>query len=844
MRGVRAVLAVALLCGASTTGHAHAAVQDVPCSADALQAAVADAAGTPEADVLRLAAACVYPVSATLTIPQSGGPLTIRGRSGTVLDGGSGRRLVRVEDGASATLERLVLRNGLGPFDGNQNSGGAVRSTGTLRVADSAFLGNDGGRVGGAIDSTVGSLTVVRSLFSGNRSDNGGAIYAEGTLTVVSSTFTDNTSPRGSAILSFATATVSSTTIVGNHGQALHQDTRQLSVVNTALAGNPRNCALTGGASLVDLGGNVEDQVGTCGWSASTSFAALDPRLLPLADNGGPTRTYVPGPGSPLLDRGARCSSAGPAVFDQRRVRRPSSGCDIGAVESTAAGTLTGETTFGTVDDGDVSRRAYLLRSSGADPLVVGSAAVTGAGYTVFDDGCSGRTLPNGASCSVVVELRPARAGPAAGRLDILDSGDAAPRTLQLVGSGRGASLPAAAPSVPASSRPPAVPAAGPGGSGPTTPTDARPGGPSGAEATTPVAPPAPVVAAPQRLVFADGEAQLVSTRRATFPQALPLPTQVSLDMEDLARSAWLAALLLALLALPVGVVNETLDTHRVELAERFTALRRRLRRFQRLAVARGLSVDLPLRVAAPAAALVSAVFYGFLDPGFGWDRESAASVLGLLVTVVVTGLLGRQTKLVFLRRTYGVAATLRLLPGFVGLALVCTVLSRITGLQPGLVLGSVLGVQLSRGLRWREEGQSVAVSSAALAVAALAAWFAWVPVARAAAGDAPSFAVLVLDVALAATFVIGVEALAFGLVPLSYLDGRALWRWSKRSWLGLSGLGMFGFVHVVLHPTEGAVDFIGRERYLAGLLVAYLVCGAAVWAYFRFRFDPASDAT
>lgn len=807
---VTAVVTAGLVSVASPAG---AATADVACSGQALQTAVSDAAATPADDVLRLAAACTYPVTATLQVPASGGQLTLRGAAGTVLDGQGTTRILRVEDDARAVVARLVLRKGRGPFEVNQERGGAIRSTGSLRVQDSAFVDNQGGRVGGAIDSTTGELVVVRSLFTGNAAEHGGAIYAESLLTVVSSTFTGNTAPVGAAVISFATGTVSSSTFVGNHGQALHQDSKDLRVVNTVLSQNPRNCAQTGGGRLVDLGGNLEDQKGTCPWTEPSSRTATDPVLAPLADNGGPTRTFAPGPGSPLLDRGARCTDGGPAVLDQRGRSRPASGCDIGAVESGAVAALTGSGGFGNVSMGGTTRRTLTLTSSGTDRLVVGSVTATGSGFAVADDRCSGATLPKGETCTVAVAFRPTRAGASTGALRVVDSGDAGARVVPLSGTAPGA---APAPSATPSPGPTADPTATPSG----TPT------------TSPAPGPPPVVEPPTRIVI-NGDAVLVSDDRPAFPQALPLPTQVSLDLDDLVRSAWIAALLLLLLGLPVGLVNDTLGGHREELAVLLTGARARL---GRLRPPERLYAGLPLRVAAPAAALVSAVVYGFLDPGFSWDRASAASVTGLVVTVVLTGLVGRQSRLLYLRRAHGVTATLRLLPGFIGLAIVCTLLSRISGLQPGLVLGSVLGVQLARGLRADEEGRAVAVSCGALALASVTAWFAWLPVATAAAGRDPSFVVLVLDVVLAATFVIGVEALAFGLVPLRFLDGQPLWRWSRAAWAGLAGLGAYGFVHVVLHPDEGVEEFVGREPYLGWLLGTYLVLAFAVWGWFRFR--------
>ena len=52
-----------------------------------------------------------------------------------------------------------------------------------------------------------------------------------------------------------------------------------------------------------------------------------------LADNGGPTLTYMPQPGSYSIDKGnpAECSQF---PVDQRGAQRPSGACDSGSIEA------------------------------------------------------------------------------------------------------------------------------------------------------------------------------------------------------------------------------------------------------------------------------------------------------------------------------------------------------------------------------------------------------------------------------------------------------------------------------------------------------------------------------
>ena len=102
-------------------------------------------------------------------------------------------------------------------------------------------------------------------------------------------------------------------------------------------------------ASVVASEGHnlVGDRTG-CSFSPSgagdilgTATAPVDPRLGPLAGNGGPTPTHAPGDGSRAIDAGdpGAPGSGGTAceATDQRGVSRPQgSRCDIGAYERVA----------------------------------------------------------------------------------------------------------------------------------------------------------------------------------------------------------------------------------------------------------------------------------------------------------------------------------------------------------------------------------------------------------------------------------------------------------------------------------------------------------------------------
>lgn len=73
------------------------------------------------------------------------------------------------------------------------------------------------------------------------------------------------------------------------------------------------------------VGFNISDD-DSCDFTQSTDLVNTNPNLGPLANNGGFTPTFLPNPGSPVLDTGGDCQAE-----DQRGLPRPADGNDDGA---------------------------------------------------------------------------------------------------------------------------------------------------------------------------------------------------------------------------------------------------------------------------------------------------------------------------------------------------------------------------------------------------------------------------------------------------------------------------------------------------------------------------------
>lgn len=211
-------------------------------------------------------------------------------------------------------------------------------------ISRSTISGNTGAgsSFGGGIGiSNTGNLTVESSTLSGNVAAHGGG----------ASLGTGSVSPTGT--VDFANSTVASNraTVAGGGGglflsRYAAAPTASLDsalVGDNSAAGTAQDLA-SGGSTAgggFDLSYSLVEKPGSAPVTqtpAASSILGVDPKLGPLASNGGPTKTHLPATSSPAIDQG---DSPARLTTDQRglarRVDNPpankADGTDIGAVE-------------------------------------------------------------------------------------------------------------------------------------------------------------------------------------------------------------------------------------------------------------------------------------------------------------------------------------------------------------------------------------------------------------------------------------------------------------------------------------------------------------------------------
>jgi len=210
------------------------------------------------------------------------------------------------------------------------NGGGGMinDATGAAKLLNITFANNTEGGAGGGglLNWNAQNITLRRLTFSGNSTtgDGGGLTnLASSTLVIRESTFSGN-----------------SATGVNGGGGLYNDGSSTVSLRSTLMANSTAggDCVGTLDTSENSL---FEDAASACGLTSpdpNGNILGVDPKLGPLANNGGFTLTHALLVGSPALDGGSTTFCLGP---DQRGRNAPVDGnadgtlaCDIGAFEA------------------------------------------------------------------------------------------------------------------------------------------------------------------------------------------------------------------------------------------------------------------------------------------------------------------------------------------------------------------------------------------------------------------------------------------------------------------------------------------------------------------------------
>lgn len=345
----------------------------------------------------------------------------------------------------------------------------------------------------------------------------------------------------------------------------------------------------------------------------------------------------------------------------------------------------------------------------------------------------------------------------------------------------------------------------------------------------TPVGVPAPAAPPSAASVAVPGPAERTSPQASTtFADSVPSPAAVSSDPIILLQSAVLALLLVVLMPFPGQLFNSTLEAHEDEVRHWF-----RLDRGRPAQASGRFWGSWPGVV---AFLLLATLLYALLDPTFGLTVRSLPTFIGMLAGIVVVTLVFALPSWVAHRRSHD-AARLKVVPISLLIGVACVLISRLVGFQPGYLYGLLMGLTFARELSTTDEGRAAAMGAALMLVVSLVAWLG---LGALTASSEPDFGLTVLRTVLAALMVAGLEGAVFGLLPMRFLPGLAVYEWHRGLWALLLGLGAFAFFHILVNPASGYLSDGSRTPLLTslGLLFGFGLVSIAFWANFRLRHD------
>jgi len=353
-KGTGRARGLALICGLIPAGlAAQITVSNTNDSgAGSLRQAIVDVPAAGTIDFSPSLAGQTIALSSELVLNKS---LTISANAltgGVTLSGGGSCRIVRVDSGQTVTLRKLTFLSGNGNGAADNGFGGALHNSGTTTVDRCAFLINSAANYGGGIFNALNAdLSVTGTTFTGNSAGIYGAgISNSSVLLLTGSTFNSNHAGfEGGGIYSdfSSTLTINNSTFTANSadffGGAVFNGSPRLVVNSSTIVEN--SAIRIGGGIYNDFFGTPTSQVRNTIVALNSApeganifgprdeyfnFTGGDPKLSPLGNFGGPTKTMPPLPDSPVIDAGGTTTLS----TDQRgQARILVDGLDIGAFE-------------------------------------------------------------------------------------------------------------------------------------------------------------------------------------------------------------------------------------------------------------------------------------------------------------------------------------------------------------------------------------------------------------------------------------------------------------------------------------------------------------------------------
>jgi hypothetical protein len=371
----------------------------------------------------------------------------------------------------------------------------------------------------------------------------------------------------------------------------------------------------------------------------------------------------------------------------------------------------------------------------------------------------------------------------------------------------------------------------------------------------SPTPTPAPVAAAPVAPAPPPCGDPAANPNLSDFAASVPCPGALVIDPAVVATNMGLAALFVLFFGLTSEVFNSTIDENRRSIGAMWARLIAGPSRLFAPVAAAGTAFTTRFAMLAPTTPLGATVhagvvlgvvgfIYAFLARDFSFDAKGMILLLSMIVGIGLVTYISEGTRSFLAKRRFGAHASIRLYGTAVTVAVISVLLSRVIGLAPGIVFGFVATslIVAPTALGKRDEALLVLGPAVALLVASLTAFVLLGPASRAAtlegAGAEGALAPTLIDSVLAVIFVAGLEGLVFMMLPLKFLHGSAVMRWSKPVWALFFGTAVFLWWQLLLNRDEAYLESFKQMSVRVVMLALVLFGGvtAAVYAYFRYK--------
>ena len=229
-------------------------------------------------------------------------------------------------------------------------------------------------------------------------------------------------------------------------------------------------------------------------------------------------------------------------------------------------------------------------------------------------------------------------------------------------------------------------------------------------------------------------------------------------------------------------------------------------------------------------AIALATLITGFSDPQFGADGASIRLLLACFIAAIIVSygtyvLLGW-----FLNRRWSLPTSLNLRPFTLIITVVGVVLSRVLDFSPGFLFGMMLSLTFPPAASIAVRSHARLLRTCLIVTIAIASWFAYSGLVAVTGGAPTDFGSALVQDTLAALSTEGLTGMLIGMMPFLYLDGRDIWKHSKRSWATVYALIVVVFFLVVAPKPTNWADLGEKYGPWALVLGGYAVVALALY--------------